>query len=50
MARTYKMTPWGFYCPKAEDRMIITIPVHENKDLRISLEEFLKLYSNYKGK
>jgi len=39
------MTPWWFYCPKAEDGMIITIPAHENKDLRISLEEFPELHS-----
>ena len=48
---------------KAEDGRVTTVPVHRNKDipkgllrkiiredLEISLEEFLKLYSRYKGK
>ncbi len=48
---------------KAEDGRVTTVPVHRNKDipkgllrkiiredLGISLEEFLKLYSRYRGK
>jgi len=46
-----------------DQRRVTTIPIHKNKDLpkgllrtiiredlEISLEEFCKLYSNYKGK
>jgi predicted RNA binding protein YcfA (HicA-like mRNA interferase family) len=48
---------------RAEDGRVTTVPVHGNKDipkgllrkiiredLEISLEEFLELYSRYKGK